>query len=46
MGANSPQTPLAFREAEVYEGPALMLVHTRCIIWVLICINARHSDRR
>jgi pyruvate-ferredoxin/flavodoxin oxidoreductase len=31
MGANPQQTLLAFREAEVYEGPALILAYCQCI---------------
>jgi pyruvate-ferredoxin/flavodoxin oxidoreductase len=31
MGANPQQTLLAFREAEVYEGPSLILAYSHCI---------------
>ena len=31
MGANPQQTLLAFREAEAYEGPSLILAYSHCI---------------
>ena len=31
MGANPQQTLLAFREAEVYDGPSLILAYSHCI---------------
>ncbi|HSR70785.1 MAG TPA: pyruvate:ferredoxin (flavodoxin) oxidoreductase, partial [Kiloniellales bacterium] len=31
MGANPQQTVLAFREAEVYDGPSLILAYSHCI---------------
>jgi pyruvate-ferredoxin/flavodoxin oxidoreductase len=31
MGANDQQTLLAFREAEAYEGPSLILAYSHCI---------------
>jgi pyruvate-ferredoxin/flavodoxin oxidoreductase len=31
MGANPQQTLLAFREAEAYDGPSLILAYSHCI---------------
>ena len=31
MGGNPQQTLLAFREAEAYEGPSLILAYSHCI---------------
>jgi pyruvate-ferredoxin/flavodoxin oxidoreductase len=43
MGANPQQTLLAFREAEAYQGPSLILAYSHCIAHG---INMQHGLRQ
>jgi pyruvate-ferredoxin/flavodoxin oxidoreductase len=44
MGANPQQTLLAFREAEVYDGPSLILAYSHCIAHGINMQNGLHQQ--
>ncbi len=45
MGANPQQTLLAFREAEVYDGPSLILAYSHCIAHGINMAKGMHQQQ-